>query len=80
MKVLLVSGSDILLKEPYNSGIEAFMVSLANQLIDEGHNVHVVDEEAEPNPNFTLINPFQASPLRQPEHDKISEERISLKD
>lgn len=66
MKILLVSGPGISLKEPYNSGIEAFIVSLANQLVDEGHTVDVVAEEAEDDAKFMLVNPFTASTLQNP--------------
>jgi UDP-glucose:tetrahydrobiopterin glucosyltransferase len=58
MNILLVSGPGISLKEPYNSGIEAFIVSLANQLADEGHTVDVVAQKAEANAKFRLVNPF----------------------
>ena len=61
MNILLVSGPGISLKEPYNSGIEAFIVSFANQLVDEGHDVDVVAEEAEASAKFRLINPFTTS-------------------
>lgn len=61
MNILLVSGPGISLKEPYNSGIEAFIVSFADQLIDEGHAVDVVAEEAEASAKFTLVNPFNSS-------------------
>lgn len=60
MNILLVSGPGISLKEPFDSGIEAFIVSFANQLIGEGHTVDVVAEEAEASAKFTLINPFSA--------------------
>ncbi len=60
MNILLVSGPGISLKEPYNSGIEAFIVSFANQLIDEGHVVDVVAKEAEASAKFMLVNPFTA--------------------
>ncbi|WP_342645550.1 glycosyltransferase [Mucilaginibacter sp. CSA2-8R] len=60
MNILLVSGPGISLKEPYNSGIESFIVSLANQLVDEGHDVDVVAQEAEAHAKFRLINPFRA--------------------
>lgn len=58
MNILLVSGPGISLKEPFNSGIEAFIVSFANQLVDEGHWVDVVAEEAEAGAKFRLVNPF----------------------
>ncbi|MFD1257712.1 glycosyltransferase [Mucilaginibacter terrae] len=60
MNILLVSGPGISLKEPYDSGIEAFIVSFANELVDEGHDVYVVAEDAETNANFTIVNPFTA--------------------
>ncbi|MVN93008.1 glycosyltransferase [Mucilaginibacter aquatilis] len=75
MNILLVSGPGISLKEPYNSGIEAFMVSLANQLIDEGHNVDIVAEEADADAKFTLVNPFSASTSKQFEYNNIAEEK-----
>jgi len=58
MNILLVAGPGISLKEPYNSGIEAFIVSFANQLVDEGHVVDVIADEAEASAKFVLINPF----------------------
>jgi len=67
MNILLVSGPGISLKEPYNSGIEAFIVSFANQLIDEGHAVDVVADEAEASAKFRLLNPFTASNIVEPD-------------
>jgi UDP-glucose:tetrahydrobiopterin glucosyltransferase len=61
MNILLVSGPGISLREPYNSGIEAFIVAFANQLADEGHVVDVVAEQAEADAKFTLVNPFTVS-------------------
>jgi glycosyltransferase involved in cell wall biosynthesis len=61
MNILLVSGPGINLKEPYDSGIESFIVSLANELINRGHNVDVVAEIAEPTAKFTVIDPFVKS-------------------
>ncbi|UKT64691.1 glycosyltransferase [Pedobacter mucosus] len=61
MKILLVSGPGISLKEPYNSGIEAFIVSFANQLVDDGHIVDVIASKAEATAKFTLVNPFSES-------------------
>ena len=66
MNILLVSGPGISLKEPYNSGIEAFIVSLANQLADEGHVVDVVAGEAEAGAKFRLVNPFDAGITDKP--------------
>ncbi len=75
MNILLVSGPGISLKEPYNSGIEAFIVSLANQLIDEGHNVDIVAEKADADAKFTLVKPFSASTSNQSEYSNIAEEK-----
>jgi glycosyltransferase involved in cell wall biosynthesis len=66
MTILLVAGPGISLKEPYNSGIEAFIVLLASQLIAEGHVVDVVAEEAEAGAAFGLLNPFTACALDKP--------------
>lgn len=67
MNILLVSGPGISLKEPYNSGIEAFIVSFANQLVDQGHAVDVVANEAEDTAKFKLVNPFNASITAEPD-------------
>jgi len=66
MKILLVSGPGISLKEPYNSGIEAFIVSFANQLVNEGHTVDVVAAQAEATAKFTLVNPFSLNASQKP--------------
>jgi UDP-glucose:tetrahydrobiopterin glucosyltransferase len=66
MKILFVSGPGISLKEPYNSGIEAFIVSFANQLIEQGHIVDVVAGETEVGAAFGLINPFTSFTTDRP--------------
>ena len=66
MNILLVSGPGISLKEPYNSGIEAFIVSFASQLVEEGHVVDVVAGEAEAGAKFRLVNPFTACTSEKP--------------
>lgn len=67
MHILLVSGPDISLKEPYNSGIESFMVMLANQLVKAGNTVDVIARDADPAVSFTVIDPFvKARPIRNP--------------
>ena len=66
MNILLVTGPGVSLKEPYDSGIEAFIVSLANELIVEGHTVDVVAQEAEIGAKFKLINPFDGLRQTQP--------------
>lgn len=58
MTILLVAGPGISLREPYSSGIEAFIVSLASQLVDEGHVVDVVADEADSGATFRIVNPF----------------------
>ncbi|TWR25899.1 glycosyltransferase family 4 protein [Mucilaginibacter pallidiroseus] len=60
MNILLVSGPGISLKEPYDSGIEAFIVSLANELVEQGHRVDVIAGEAESDVKFNLVNPFRS--------------------
>lgn len=75
MNILLVSGPGISLKEPYNSGIEAFIVSFANQLIDEGHVVDVVADEAEASAKFKTVNPFTAFFSEKPDAVKFFEEQ-----
>ena len=61
MKILLVSGPGISLKEPYQSGIEAFIATFANQLVRKKHIVDVVAADADANATFNLINPFKGS-------------------
>ncbi len=56
MKILLVTGPDISLREPYSSGIEAFVVTLANQLVRGGHSVDVIARDAEANVLFNVID------------------------
>ncbi|MCF2488654.1 glycosyltransferase [Dyadobacter sp. CY347] len=75
MNILLVSGPGISLKEPYNSGIEAFIVSFANQLVEEGHAVDVVAEQAEASAGFTLVNPFTAFSSEEPDLSKLLKEK-----
>ena len=79
MNILLVAGPGISLKEPYNSGIEAFIVSFANQLVDEGHVVDVVAEEAEASAKFRLVNPFTAFSSEKPDDFKLFEEERQFK-
>ena len=79
MTILLVSGPGISLQEPYNSGIEAFIVSLASQLVDEGHVVDVVADEAEVGAKFRLVNPFPASALEKPNFFKRFKQKRQFK-
>ncbi|GAB3753782.1 glycosyltransferase [Spirosoma pomorum] len=79
MNILLMTGPGISLKEPYNSGIEAFIVSLANQLIGEGHVVDVVAGEAESGTEFTLVNPFPGSTTDKPNFFKRFNEKRQFK-
>ncbi|MCE7065158.1 glycosyltransferase [Dyadobacter sp. CY326] len=80
MNILLVAGPGISLKEPYNSGIEAFIVSFANQLVNEGHAVDVVAEEAEASARFLLVNPFTAFSSEKSDSCKHSEEKRQFGD
>lgn len=78
MNILLVSGPGISLKEPFDSGIEAFIVSFAKQLLDRGHTVDIVAEEANIISSFSLINPFQKS-SGQPSYIKKVLEKFHFK-
>ena len=76
MNILIVSGPGISLKEPYNSGIEAFIVSFANQLVDEGHFVDVIANEAEAGSRFKLLNPFTGFSTDEPNiFERIKQKR-----
>ncbi|MCF2442602.1 glycosyltransferase [Dyadobacter sp. CY345] len=79
MNILLVSGPGISLKEPFNSGIEAFIVSFANQLVDEGHAVDVVADEAEESAKFMLVNPFAESSSEKTNFFKRFKEKRQFK-
>jgi UDP-glucose:tetrahydrobiopterin glucosyltransferase len=78
MNILLVSGPGISLKEPYNSGIEAFIVSFANQLVDEGHVVDVVAAEAEANSKFKVVNPFSNNIFERPDLSNLLKEKCQF--
>jgi UDP-glucose:tetrahydrobiopterin glucosyltransferase len=79
MNILLVSGPGISLKEPYNSGIEAFIVSFANQLVEEGHHVDVIADEAEAGSKFMLVNPFTGFSTDKPNFFKRLKEKREFK-
>ncbi|MBD2757778.1 glycosyltransferase [Spirosoma validum] len=59
MKILLVAGPFISLREPYNGGTEAFIVELANELVRLGHIVDVIAKDADE------INLFQVIEFRE---------------
>jgi UDP-glucose:tetrahydrobiopterin glucosyltransferase len=79
MNILLVTGPGISLKEPYNSGIEAFIVSIANELVVEGHMVDVIAKEAEANATFNVLDPFTSINPEQSDAFKLSEEQRQFK-
>lgn len=62
MKILLVTGPFISLREPYNGGTEAFVVELANDLVRLGHTVDVIAKEADELNLFRVVE-FHESPL-----------------
>lgn len=62
MKILLVAGPFISLREPYNGGTEAFIVELANELVRLGHTVDVIAKDADEKNLFQVIE-FHESPL-----------------
>lgn len=62
MKILIVAGPFISLREPYNGGTEAFIVEHANELVRLGHTVDVVSKDADEKNLFQIIE-FSESPL-----------------
>ncbi|UKT64689.1 glycosyltransferase [Pedobacter mucosus] len=62
MKILLVAGPFISLREPYNGGTEAFIVEHANELVRLGHTVDVIAKDADEKNLFQVIE-FKESPL-----------------
>lgn len=55
MRILLVAGPFISLREPYNGGTEAFIVSHANELIRQGHTVDVIAKDTDEINLFQVI-------------------------
>ncbi len=62
MKILIVAGPFISLREPYKGGTEAFIVEHANELVRLGHTVDVIAKEADEKNLFQIIE-FPESPL-----------------
>jgi len=62
MKILIVAGPFISLREPYNGGTEAFIVEHANELVRLGHAVDVIAKDADEKNLFQVIE-FPESPL-----------------
>lgn len=62
MKILLVAGPFISLREPYNGGTEAFIVEHANELVRLGHTVDVIAKDADEKNGFRVIE-FRESPF-----------------
>ncbi|WP_262152645.1 glycosyltransferase [Chryseobacterium foetidum] len=62
MKILIVAGPFISLREPYNGGTEAFVVEHANELVRLGHTVDVIAKDADEKNLFQIIE-FIESPL-----------------
>lgn len=62
MKILIVAGPFISLREPYNGGTEAFIVEHANELVRLGHTVDVIAKDADEKNLFQVIE-FGESPL-----------------
>ena len=62
MKILLVAGPFISLREPYSGGTEAFIVELANELVRLGHTVDVIAKDADEKNLFQVIE-FRESPF-----------------
>ncbi|MBL4678956.1 MAG: glycosyltransferase [Mucilaginibacter sp.] len=62
MKILIVAGPSVSLREPFNGGTEAFIVEHANQLVTLGHDVDVIAKDADEKNLFHVIA-FPESPL-----------------
>ncbi|WP_342645548.1 glycosyltransferase [Mucilaginibacter sp. CSA2-8R] len=62
MKILIVAGPFVSLREPYNGGTEAFIVEHANELVRLGHTVDVIAKDADEKNLFQVIE-FAESPL-----------------
>ena len=62
MKILIVAGPFISLREPFNGGTEAFIVAHANALVRLGHTVDVIAKDADEKNLFNVIE-FHESPL-----------------
>lgn len=62
MKILIVAGPFISLREPYNGGTEVFIVEHANELVRLGHTVDVIAKDADEKNLFRVIE-FPESPL-----------------
>jgi len=62
MKILIVAGPFISLREPYSGGTEAFIVEHANELVRLGHTVDIIAKDADEKNLFQIIE-FKESPL-----------------
>ena len=62
MKILIIAGPFISLREPYNGGTEAFIAEHANELVRLGHTVDVIAKDADEKNLFQVIE-FHESPL-----------------
>ena len=62
MKILIVAGPFISLREPYNGGTEAFIVEHANTLVQLGHTVDVIAKDTDEKNLFRVIE-FPETPL-----------------
>ncbi len=55
MRILLVAGPFISLREPYNGGTEVFIVEHANELVRLGHTVDVIAKDTDERNLFRVI-------------------------
>ncbi|MET1056637.1 MAG: glycosyltransferase [Pedobacter sp.] len=62
MKILIVAGPFISLREPYNGGTEVFITEHANELVRMGHTVDVIAKDADEKNLFQVIE-FHESPF-----------------
>ena len=62
MKILLVTGPFISLREPFSGSTESFVVDHANELVRLGHTVNVIAKDTDERNSFQVIE-FHESPL-----------------
>ena len=63
MKILMVTSPIVSLREPFKGGTESFVVSLANGMANEGHQVDVLCKDADEDNRFNTLQ-LQESAFR----------------
>ena len=76
MKILLVAGPFISLREPYSGGTEAFIVEHANALVRLGHTVDVIAKDADEKNLFQVIEFHESLPSMKDDSYRPSQESL----